>query len=412
MRNTFKILFYVKRNAPLRNGTVPIMCRITIGGQRVQLSAQLSVNPDLWDVRLGRASGRSPAAVRVNERLVAMRSRLERCYDTLFAERMSVTPPMIKEMYLGIDCRCETLLAFFRQHNEEFRRMVGLNRSKSTYYKYRCVCGHLETYISRRYHRRDLMFKELDREFLTGFHAYIAQECSFRKNTVWIYLIALKHILMLAHGKGYLSSDLFADYRLHSEFVARNYLTVREINRMMRLSFESGTLRLVRDAFLFSCFTGLSYIDLSELTRRNIRRDENRLWIATTRRKTGTDVHIRLFAVSYAILVKYMPASDGGRIFDLPSNGWCNHCLDEIRRMAQIPKRVTFHMARHTFATTITLAQGMGIETISKLLGHKNIRTTQIYAAVTHSQLRGELERLSRRLDAQYRGPEEFRPRT
>ena len=400
MRNTFKVLFYIKKNAPLRNGNTPIMGRITINGQRTQLSTQLSVNPNLWDVSMGRAAGRSAVASHVNEQLSQIRFHIERCYNTLFYEHALVTPKMVKEMYFGNDQRNETLLAFFRHHNEEFSRMVGISRSKTTYYKYRCVYKHLENYVNDKFNRKDLLFKELDKEFLTGFHHYIAQECGHKKNTTWIYMIAFKHILMLARSKGYMDKDIFANYKLQSEFVTRNYLTMEEITRMMQYESEDLTLQLVRDTFLFSCFTGLSYVDIRGLVPQNIQKINKQLWVNTTRRKTGSEVNVRLFTVPYNILLKYMPASGSGRIFDLPSNGWCNKCLDKIVAEAGIPKKITFHAARHTFATTITLSQGVAIETISKLLGHKNIRTTQIYANITHSHISGEMERLSKRINS------------
>lgn len=403
MRNTFRILFYIKKNAPLRNGKAPIMGRITINGLRTQFSTQLSIDPELWNVAQGCVSGRSAAAVRINERLHHIRFRIEQCYNALFCERTFVTPLMVKDLYFGGRLREISLLAFFRKHNEEFEQMVGISRSRNTHYKYRCVCQHLEAYIREKYHRKDLNFKELDRDFLTGFHAYIAQECAYKKNTTWIYMIAFKHILMLARSRGYMTRDLFANYRLHSEFVMRSYLTLDEINRLIRLELADVTLQLVRDAFVFSCFTGLSYIDIRSLTPRNIRQSQDRLWISTTRRKTGSEVHVRLFAVPNAILQKYMPAGTESRIFNLPSNGWCNTCLERIISQAGIDKRITFHCARHTFATTITLSQGMAIETISKLLGHKNIRTTQIYATITNTRLNGEMERLSKRIDTLYR---------
>ena len=402
MRNTFKVLFYIKKNAPLRNGNTPIMGRITINGQRTQLSTQLSVNPNLWSVSMGRVAGRSAVAVRTNEQLAQIRFHIERCYNTLFYEHSLVTPGMVKEMYFGNDQRNETLLAFFKHHNEEFSRMVGISRSKTTYYKYRCVYNHLESYVNDRFNRKDLLFKELDKEFLTGCHQYIAQECGHKKNTTWIYMIALKHVLMLARSKGYMSKDLFSNYKLHSEFVTRNYLSMAEIRKLIRLELDDATLQLVRDAFLFSCFTGLSYIDLSLLTSQHIQQNGKQLWISTTRRKTGATVNVRIFAVPYAILLKYKPRQRNAQIFNLPSNGWCNICLERIMSLAGIPRHITFHSARHTFATTITLSQGMAIETISKLLGHKNIRTTQIYATITHSKLDGDMERLSKRLDTLY----------
>lgn len=405
MRNTFRILFYLKKNAPLRNGLVPVMARITICGQRAQLSTHLSVDQRLWCAATGQVAGRSRAAGEINRQLSDIRFRIEQCYRTLFLNGTPVTPVMVREAYFGVARHRPRLLEFFRRHNEEFGRMVGVSRCQATYNKYRCVCRHLERYIADRYRRADLPFDELDKDFLTGFHAYIVQQCSHKKNTVWVYLIALKHILMLARSKGYLDRDLFAGYKLHSEFVERNYLTVAEINDLIGLELPSGTRQLVRDAFLFSCFTGLSYIDICNLTRRHIQRSSDHSWIDLTRRKTGTKVSVRLFALPHAILLRYLPAKPDDRIFDLPGNGWCNKCLEQIALSAGITKRVTFHAARHTFATTITLAQGVAIETISKLLGHKSIRTTQIYAIVTHSALNGEMNRLSERIDSLYPRP-------
>ena len=234
MRNTFKVLFYIKKNAPLRNGWAPIMGRITINGQRTQFSTRLSVTPASWDTAQGRVCGRSNMAVQINEKLANIRFHIERCYNKLFYEQAFVTPVMVKEMYFGGNHKQETVVAFFKQHNDEFKRMVGVSRSMTTYYKYRCVCRHLADFVWDKYNRKDLMFKELNREFLTGFHSYIAQECAHKKNTTWIYMIALKHILMLARSKGYMNKDLFANYKLQSEFVTRNYLSMSEINKLMQ----------------------------------------------------------------------------------------------------------------------------------------------------------------------------------
>ncbi len=402
MRNTFRILFYLKKNAPLRNGHVPIMVRITICGQRVQLTTHLSVDQRLWHSASGQATGRGREAGEINRRLADIRYRLEQCYRTLFVSGTLITPTMVKEAYLGISQpRCR-LLEFFRLHNEEFRRMVGVSRSQATYNKYRCVYRHLERYVRVACRGSDPAFEELDSDFLVGFHAYIVQECGHRKNTAWVYMIAFKHILMLARSRGYLHRDLFAGYKLHGEFVGRNYLTLDEIDKLVRFVPPTASLRLVRDAFLFSCFTGLSYVDLCSLTLRHIRQTGDQTWLDMTRRKTGTEVRVRLFALPLAVLQRHPPATCDDRIFPLPGNGWCNKCLDRIAQAAGIAKRVTFHVARHTFATTVTLSQGVAIETISKLLGHKSIRTTQIYAVVTHSALDGEMNRLSQRIDSLY----------
>ena len=342
MRNTFRILFYLKKNAPLRDGRLPIMARITICGQRVQLSTHLAVARELWNASGGQAAGRSRTARELNRHMDDIRYRLEACYRKLFLDGSFVTPAMVKEAYFGVAQRPRRLLDFFRRHNEEFRRMVGVSRCQATYNKYRCVCRHLERYILRTYRRCDLAFDELDKDFLTGFHAYIIRQCGHRKNTAWIYMIALKHILMLARSKGYLNGDLFAGYKLRSEFVARNYLTLDEIDRLVRSEPPSATLRLVRDAFLFSCFTGLSYVDLRGLTRRHIQHNRGHAWIDLTRRKTGTGVSVRLFALPLAILERYFPAAPDDRIFALPgndgaTNAWNGSSPRQASRSTSLP---------------------------------------------------------------------------
>lgn len=399
MRNTFKVLFYLKRSALLRNGHAPIMGRITINGARAQFSTRLSLPPAAWDVAQNRAIGRTAEILFVNRELDAIRLRIEQCYATLVREAGEVTPGMVRTRYFSGDARHETLLGFVRRHNEAVNRQVGVDRSRSTYYKYRSVEVHLENYLPRYYGRGDLPLSELDHDFLVGFHGYLLHEAGRRKNTVWVYLTAFKHVLSQARAKGLPVADLFADYKLRSEHVDRNFLSTQELNRLSGLVKLTPSMRLVRDCFLFSCFTGLSFIDIKRLRMSNIQRVGRQWWIETTRCKTGSRVRVRLFDLPYAILRKYMPDGYTEAIFPLPSNSWCNHCLEVLMKMAGITKRITFHAARHTFATTLTLSQGMSIETISKLLGHRNIRTTQIYATITHDHLDNEMNRLSKRID-------------
>lgn len=400
MRNTFKVLFYLKRSSLLRNGNAPIMGRITINGSRSQFATRLSLPPAAWDVAQNRAIGRTAEILFVNRELDAMRLRIEQCYETLRREAVPVTPPLLRKRCFADVAAHDTLLGFLRRHNEAVSRQVGVDRSRSTYYKYRSVEVHLERFLSARYGRKDLGLAELDHDFLVGFHGYLLREAGRRKNTVWVYLTALKHVLSRARTKGLPVADLFADYKLRSERVERNFLSTQELDRLSGLAALSPSMRLVRDSFLFSCFTGLSFIDLKLLRMHHLRRVGRSWWIETTRRKTGSRVQVRLFDLPCAILRKYMPAEYSQAIFPLPSNSWCNHCLEHLMKLAGISKRITFHSARHTFATTLTLSQGMSIETISKLLGHSNIRTTQIYATITHDHLDNEMNRLSKRVGA------------
>ena len=398
MRNTFRVLFYIKRNALLRNGMAPVMVRITINGERTQLSTRQAVMPSRWNTAEGRVTGRSEESRRINAALELIRSRITLCYDRLLAAGEPPTPFRIKELYSGDDGRRQMLLAFFKCHNEEFGSMVGVSRSVNTYNKYRSVYRHLSRFVAERYHSDDVPFYRLDRRFVAEFHAYIRQTMHRKANTVWVYMIALKHILMLARNQGCMTRDIFFNYKLRHENVARSYLSMDEIRRVVVLPLDSECLRFVRDMFLFSCFTGLSYIDMRNLRFDNVQAQGGEMWINTSRCKTGTSVSVRLFDIAQTILKRHSAAAGEGLIFRMPSNGWCNMCLRRVMRAAGIDRRITFHSARHTFATSITLSQGVAIETISKLLGHKNIRTTQIYASVTHSQIRREMSLLSKRI--------------
>lgn len=402
MRNTFRILFYIKRTAPDRNGRVPIMVRITINGNRTQFSTQQHVDPRLWDVHGSRVAGRTAAAARINGRLSDIRQHIEQCYHMLLSREGRVSASRVREAYFGGGTAGMPLLGFFRQHNDDFRRMVGINRSRATLYKYESVYKLLQSYVRMRYGRNDIPFADLDMNFPAEFHRYIAYEVPHERNTVWVYMIALKHILALAKDRNYLTSNPFSGYKLHRSPVMRDYLTETELQNLLRIDPGDSMQRLILDAFLFSCFTGLSYIDLCRLTLRNIRSTSERSWICTTRSKTGTEVYVRLFDIPLAILSKYRTEATANPIFPLPSNGWCNVCLRRVLQKAGIQRPVTFHCARHTFATTITLSQGIPIESISRMLGHKNIRTTQIYAAITHAQLDNDMDRLSSRLRLHY----------
>lgn len=400
MRNTFKVLFYIKRSALLRNGKAPIMGRISINGLRSQLSTKQSVLPSAWDVTQNRTIGRSVEMIRINRELDDIRERLERSYEKLRCEYERVLPWMVRDQFLEEVQPQASLLDFFRRHNASFLQQVGIDRCRSTYYKYRSVAQHLSRFIRQTYGREDLVFGELSRDFLVAFHGYLLCELGRRKNTVWIYFTALKHVLAKARSEGLIQTDLFADYKIRSEFVARNFLSTEELNRLIALTNLTPSLQLIRDSFLFSCFTGLSFVDLKQLSLSHIRQIGRVCWIETTRQKTGSPVQVRLFELPAAILEKYRPKMLHEPIFPLPSNSWCNLCLAQLMQLAEINKHITFHAARHTFATTLTLSQGMSIETISKLLGHRNIRTTQIYATVTPDLLDYEMGRLSKRIDS------------
>lgn len=398
IKQNYHVLFFIKRNALLKSGLSPIMGRITIGGVRAHFSTRLALPPDAWDPLRRRAQGSAPEMVRINDALDAIEQGLERCYNDLRRTTLRVTPHALRDRYFGTAAQREGLLQLLARHNAAFSRQVGVDRSQSTLYKYQSLLGHLERFVARYCGAPDIPLTEVNGDFLTDFHRYLLLEVQHRRNTIWVYLTALKHLLRWARRTGVEIGDPFVDYPVRSEAVRRGFLTEGELVRLMSLTDLEPSLQLVRDLFLFSCFTGLSFVDLKGLTRKNLVQLGENWWIDTARRKTGTEVSVRLMGVALAILERYAPTDPALPLFPLPSNSWCNRCLTRLAQMCGIEKRVTFHMARHTFATTLALAHGMPIETISRLLGHTSVRTTQIYATVTRAQLDREMSRLSEQL--------------
>lgn len=404
MKNTFRLLFYIKRSALLKNGEAPVVMRITMNGERACISTHVTVAPDKWDQATGRIVGRTREVHAANEMLDSIRYRIYRCYIKLTTcDGATVTPKRLRHELYGDNGGCGKLLEFFRHHNADFKGMVGVCRSINTYNKYRAVYGHLERFVKSHCGKEDVALCDIDRNFVVEFHSWL-QSSLKRRNTVWLYMIAFKHILSLAATVGYLDPKVYVGHRLTRESVHRTYLTKEELVRIVShpSKMYCKRMRIVRDAFLFSCFTGLSYIDLLGLRSENIQHIDGQIWIVSRRTKTGVPVNIRLFGIAAEILSAYMHTNTDKCIFSLPSNGVCNKYIGIIMRKMGIFKHITFHSARHTFATTVALSNGMAIEVISNILGHKSISTTQIYASVNRSLVAEAMGRLSENIDSCY----------
>lgn len=290
------------------------------------------------------------------------------------------------------------VLAFFASHNAEFKEKVGLSRAKGTYARYRVVRCHLESYIREKYDRDDLPLKELDRSFISGFDTWLRSSRSLSSNSVWSYMIALKHVLALAQQEGLMEVNPFCSY-VNTYFpVDRGYLSEEELMRMMRIPAVTATEEQVRDLFLFAAFTGLSYVDIRNLRDNNLRRYfDGNWWIITRRQKTKVESNVRLLDVPLHLIEKYRNRAPDGRLFDVPSNNCCNIHLKRLAKRCGIHSRLTFHMGRHTFAT-LALNNGMPIETLSSILGHTNIRTTQIYAKITNKKISEDMTALAEKI--------------
>lgn len=387
MRSTFRVLFFLKRDKQKANGNVPLFCRITIDKQEARFGMKQDVNPSIWDVKAGRAIGRTSEVVEINSIIDKTKSSLFNVYNDLLLSDASVTAEKVKNYFLGGATKTHNLLEQFIRHNEDIEKLIGISKSKATHQKYEVTRKHLANFIKEKYNLSDISFKEINYLFLTDFEVYLLTTCGCNANTTAKFMQFFKRIVIIAKNNGWIKADPFANYKIRLKKVDRGYLTQEEVEAIMTKQFSTKRLEQVRDIFVFSCFCGLAYIDVKKLRKENIRTSfDGNLWIMGKREKTDVSFSIPLLDIPKQILEKYEGTLPDNRILPVPSNQKMNAYLKEIGDLCEINKEISFHLARHTFAT-LTLSKGVSIESVSKMLGHTNIKTTQIYARITDAKI-------------------------
>ncbi|WP_321375018.1 site-specific integrase [uncultured Draconibacterium sp.] len=399
MKSTFKILFYARKNYVTKDGDVGIMVRISLNGQRTQFSTKLLVPLDLWDTAANRLSGKSHQARLINDTLDGIRTSINTHYRELEKKESVVTVEKIKNAFLGLTGDNQRLLAVFEEHNKQIEKLIGISKSKDTVQKYWRTYTRLKAYIDLQYKLEDIPLVDINYNFIVGYDNFLRAECSLGVNSAAKMMQMFKHIMIMAKNNGWVYTDPFANYKIRLEKVDRGFLLKEELERIMEKKFSIKRLEQVRDVFVFACFTGLAFVDVYKLRERHITTSfDQKLWIMKKRQKTNIESRILLLDVLKMILDKYKGKLEKRKVLPTLSNQKMNAYLKEIADLCGIKKNLTFHVARHTFATTITLAKGVPIETVSKMLGHTNIKTTQIYARITDEKIGNDMTLLSHKL--------------
>ena len=399
MRSTFKVLFYLKRNKEKTQSVVPLMGRITVNGTISQFSAKLTVPERLWEVRGGRAKGRSLEADRINRYLDDIRSQIDRHYRDIRDRESYVTAEKVKNAWLGFGKRYRTLLSTFRSFTEDLHGRIGVDRSKNTWYRYLATMKHLQAFLTAKYRVSDIALAELEQSFIEQFHVYLKTERALKLTSICRYLDCLINVVKIAFNDGIMPRNPFASYRYNEPTPERAFLNEAEILTLQHAALRTKKQRIIRDLFLFSCFTGICYADMKSLVWKQFEQDAHGDWWVTGNRcKTDTQYVVKLLPAALSILERYR---EGGaeRVFAfMPHLNTVDRSLKRIAVLCGIDKKLTFHCARHTYATTICLMNGVSLETLSKMLGHKRITTTQTYAKVTQPMVDREVEMLKEKL--------------
>ncbi len=379
-----------------------IFARITVNGKRAEMSLQRSVDPSEWDVKSGRMKGNSERAKILNSYINLKKAEIEKCYNIMLSKGGRITSEAIKNELTGKGEKNKTLLELLKYHNDQMKKVIGIDIVEETWERYETCYKKLVNFIKKEYNKSDIDLENLNYKFITSFDYYLKNEYEMEHNSSMKYIKILKKVMGIAVRNEWLNVDPFAKFKCNLTKTNREYLFQEELEKIISVSFENPRLERVKDIFLFQCFTGYAYIDVKKFSRLDYSSGiDGKKWIITQRTKTHNQSNVPLLSPAVAIIEKYWIDKGciaSGNLLPVNSNQKMNDYLKEIAVLAGIKKQLTTHMARHTFATTVTLSNDVPIETVSKMLGHTSIKTTQIYARVLDKKVGEDMEKLEEKL--------------
>lgn len=398
MKEKITLHFYAKSTKANSKGLLPIYVRLTIDGKRFEYSTKKFIEASKWSPELSKMKGSSEEARSINSLLDFTRNRINEIHFELLKESKSVVIDDFKNKLLGIKKRERMLITIFEEHNRKMKELVGLEYAAGTLERYETSLRHTQSFLSWKYNVSDISIEKIDHAFITDYEFYLRSERKCANNTAVKYIKNFHKIINQCLANGWLDKDPFVNYKSKVKEVVREYLTDQEIETIIKKKFVAVRLELVRDIFIFSCFTGLAYVDVKQLTREHINWGiDGDKWIFKNRQKTDTTSKIPLLPRAQQIIDKYADypvCKNENSLLPVLSNQKMNAYLKEIADVCGINKELTFHIARHTFATTVTLSNGVPLETVSKMLGHTNLKTTQHYAKILDKKISEDMQKL------------------
>lgn len=399
-RSTFKVLFYVNGSKE-KNGIVPIMGRVTINGSVAQFSCKQTIPKALWDAKGNRAKGKSIEARDINHALDNIKAQIIKHYQRISDREAYVTAEMVRNAYQGIGSEYETLLGAFDKDNATFQKRVGTDRVKGTYMARVRARNHVAAFIMANYKRSDLSMLELTPDFIKEFAVFLSTDRGLQNGSIWTNCMWLKGVVMRAHFNGLIPRNPFAQFHISPNIKEREYLTEEELKTLMTHEFADAKLSYIRDIFVFASFTALSFVDVKELTTDDIVEVNGEKWILSKRHKTKVPFQVKLLDIPLQIIKRYEEFQTDKSVF--PNLNYWSICkpLKKMIKECGITKDISFHCARHGFAT-LALSKGMPIESVSRVLGHTNIVTTQLYAKITTQKIDHDLTMFGDKLNQSF----------
>lgn len=402
MQSKISILFYAKRSKTTTDGLVPIYLRITIDGQRIEQSTNRFVDPLKWSKEQGKMKGQSEEARILNTYLDILKGNIYNMQKELIHDGNEANYENFRNKFFGIEERKKMLVPIFEDHNQKVEALLNQEFAPGTLERYKTSLKHTIDFLKWKYNVSDIDIKKIDHVFVTEYEFYLRSVRKCANNTAVKYIKNFGKIIRICIANGWIDKNPFANFKSKVKEVERVFLVEEELEVMANKEIKFERLALVRDIFLFSCYTGLAYIDVKQLSSLNINIGiDGFKWIFTNRQKTDTKSNIPLLPMAEEIIAKYKDhpqCINQGKLLPILSNQKMNAYLKELADMCGIQKELTFHIARHTFATSVTLTNGVPIESVSKMLGHKNLRTTQHYAKILDKKVSEDMQILRLKL--------------
>ncbi|MCF6132730.1 site-specific integrase [Flavobacterium wongokense] len=398
-------LFYIKRAKPNSKGLVPIFQRITVNSQRIEKSTGKYIDPDLWSPTTAKLKGKTDEARSINSHLCKLQNEVLEAEKDLTLHRREVNYVNMKSVLTGKGEKERTIVPIFQEHNDRIQALVPVGEfAQGTVERYKTTLNHFKSFLELKLQVKDITIDKIDYAFIMDFDFFLRTQRACKNNTSIKYVKNFQKIFNICLDNEWVTKDVFKKYKPKPTIVDRDYLTEPELQEVQSKRFATPRLLLVRDIFLFSCYTGLAYVDVQNLSPANISMGiDGSKWIFTNREKTDGPSHIPILPVVEELIEKYKNhpnAVNKNRVMPILSNQRMNSYLKEIADVCGINKELTFHIARHTFATTVTLSNGVPMESVSKMLGHRSLKSTQIYARVLDIKVSRDMQNLKNKLNS------------
>ena len=396
-RKSFSVLFFIKKGKLLKNGEAPVCMRITVNGCMVDISIKRSCPVNLWNQAKENSKGKDRMSVELNHYLEITRSHVHQIYRELETSGKVITVDLVRKLYYGVDEDNKTLLQVFREHNEQSRKLIGKDFVSKTVQRYETTTRYLEEFIKKEYQLPDIALNNLEANFISKFDAFLKIEKGCAQNSAITRLKNLKKIIRIALENDWIKKDPFAYYRFKLEETDPEFLTMDEIKIILAKEFTIKRVEQVRDVFVFCIFTGLAFSDVKDLSPEHLVKDnKGELWIRKNRQKTKIMCNIPVLPVAASILEKYKNVAEcTGKLLPVLSNQRMNSYLKEIVAGCGILKNISTLTARHRYATSICLANGVSMENVAKMLGHADTSVTKHYARVLDQNILKDMQKVN-----------------